>query len=87
MKPLDTAAVLAAARDTRAIVTVEDHTTIGGLGGAVAETLAEAGAGVPLTRLGIPDTYAPIGYATELYAHFGYDADGIERAVRAALRQ
>ena len=46
VKPLDHAAVLAAARDTGAIVTVEDHTTIGGLGGAVAETLADAGAGV-----------------------------------------
>jgi transketolase C-terminal domain/subunit len=39
-----------------------------------------------LVRLGIPDTYAPIGYAPELYAHFGYDADGIEAAVRRAVR-
>jgi transketolase len=85
VKPLDHTAVLAAARDTGAIITVEDHTTIGGLGGAVAETLADAGAGVKLTRLGVPDVYAPIGYATELHAHFGYDADGIESAVRRAL--
>ena len=83
VKPLDHAAVLAAARDTGAIVTVEDHTIVGGLGGAVAETLADAGAGVKLIRLGVPDVYAPIGYATELHAHFGYDADGIERAVRS----
>jgi transketolase len=87
VKPLDTDAVLAAARETGAIVTVEDHTTIGGLGSAVAETLADAGVGVRLTRLGVPDVYAPIGYAPELYAHFGYDADGIERAVRAAVRR
>jgi transketolase len=84
VKPLDTAAVLAAARETRVIVTVEDHTTIGGLGGAVAETLADTGAATRLVRLGVPDTYAPIGYAPELYAHFGYDADGIARAVRQA---
>jgi transketolase len=84
VKPLDTGAVLAAARDTRVLVTVEDHTTIGGLGGAVAETLAQAGAATPLVRLGVPDVYAPIGYAPELYAHFGYDAAGIERAVRQA---
>lgn len=86
VKPLDTEAVVAAARDTRAIVTVEDHTIVGGLGGAVAETLAEAGVGTRLRRLGVPDVYAPIGYAPELYAHFGYDADGIERAVRELLR-
>ncbi len=85
VKPLDTATVLAAARETGAIVTVEDHTIVGGLGGAVAETLAEAGTGVKLARLGIPDVYAPIGYAPELYAHFGYDADGIERSVRSLL--
>ncbi len=86
VKPLDTTAVLAAARETGAIVTVEDHTTIGGLGSAVAEALAEAGAGTKLTRLGIPDVYAPIGYAPELYAHFGIDADGIVRAVREVVR-
>ncbi len=85
IKPLDVAAVLAAAHETRAIVTVEDHSIVGGLGGAVAETLAEAGAGVRLTRLGVPDVYAPIGYAPELYAHFGYDADGIVDAVRRIL--
>ena len=85
VKPLDDAAVLAAARETRAIVTVEDHSVIGGLGGAVAETLAGTGSAPPLTRLGVPDVYAPIGYAPELYAHFGYDADGIAAAVRRAL--
>ncbi len=85
LKPLDGDVVLAAARETRAIVTVEDHSIIGGLGTAVAETLADAGAGVKLRRLGVPDVYAPIGYAPELYAHFGLDADGIERTVRAAL--
>ena len=85
VKPIDADAVRAAARETGRIVTVEDHTTIGGLGSAVAEVLAEAGSACRLTRLGIPDVYAPIGYAPELYAHFGIDADGIEKAVRAAL--
>ena len=85
LKPLDRDAILRAARDTRVIVTVEDHSIIGGLGSAVAESLAEAGSGVKLRRLGVPDVYAPIGYAPELYAHFGLDADGIEAAVRTAL--
>jgi transketolase len=86
VKPLDTAAVVAAARETGAIVTVEDHTTIGGLAGAVADVLTDAGLGVKFKRLGIPDVYAPIGYAPELYAHFGYDADGIVAEVRTLLR-
>ena len=42
----------------------------------------ETGAATRFVRLGVPDVYAPIGHASELYAHFGYDADGIERAVR-----
>lgn len=86
VKPLDTPAVIAAARATGRLVTVEDHSTIGGLGSAVAEALADAGIGVALRRLGVPDVYAPIGYAPELYAHFGLDADGIERALRELLR-
>lgn len=55
LKPLDADAVLAAARETRAIITVEEHSVIGGLGSAVAEVLAEAGAAVPLRRWGAPD--------------------------------
>jgi Transketolase, C-terminal domain len=58
IKPLDTATVLAIARATRAVVTAENHTIIGGLGSAVAETLAESGLGRPLRRIGLQDTFA-----------------------------
>ncbi len=86
IKPLDAASIESAARATGAMLTVEDHTVNGGLGGAVAETLAEAGLGIKFRRLGIPDTFSPIGYADELYRHFGLDAEGIAKAAEALLR-
>ena len=58
IKPLDTATVLAVAQATKAVVTAENHTIIGGLGSAVAETLAESGLGRPLRRIGLQDTFA-----------------------------
>ena len=58
IKPLDTATVLAVATKTRAVITAENHTIIGGLGSAVAEVLAEAGLGRPLRRIGLQDTFA-----------------------------
>jgi len=59
LKPLDTEAILAAAQKTRGIVTVEEHTVIGGLGSAVAETLITLGYdGVPVQRLGLPDAFS-----------------------------
>ncbi len=57
LKPIDRDALLRAARETGAIVTVEEHSIIGGLGGAVAEVLAEGGSPVPFKRFGIPDTF------------------------------
>ena len=58
IKPLDTETVLAIAAATTAVVTAENHTIIGGLGSAVAETLAESGLGRPLRRIGLQDTFA-----------------------------
>jgi transketolase len=58
IKPLDTATILAAATVARHVITAENHTIIGGLGSAVAETLAEAGLARPLRRIGLQDTFA-----------------------------
>ena len=58
VKPLDTATVRGAAAGARVVVTAENHTIIGGLGSAVAETMAEAGLGRPLRRVGLRDTFA-----------------------------
>jgi transketolase len=58
IKPLDTQTVLAVAAASRAVITAENHSVIGGLGSAAAEALAEAGLGRPLRRIGLPDTFA-----------------------------
>ncbi len=58
IKPLDTATVQGAVAEARIVVTAENHSVIGGLGSAVAETIAEAGLGRPLRRIGLRDTFA-----------------------------
>ena len=70
------------------IMTVEEHNVLGGLGGAVAEVLAEHGVGCRLHRHGIPDEYSLIGPPTHLYRHYRLDAEGIapRGAPRAASR-
>lgn len=78
VKPLDRAAIVAAARETEGFLTVEEHTVLGGLGGAVAEVLAEIGRAPPLRRHGIPDEYSLIAPPTHLYAHYRLDANGVE---------
>jgi len=85
IKPIDKEAILKAASETAGIVTVENHTVVGGLGGAVAEVLAQAGAGVPLARLGLPDVFSVIGPYDELMRYYGFDAEGIMKAVRELL--
>lgn len=58
LKPLDTQALLTVVRETRGIITIEEHSVIGGLGSAVAEALTIAGYGsTPLQMLGLPDTF------------------------------
>lgn len=86
LKPLDRAAVERAARATGRIVTVEEHSIIGGLGGAVAEVIAELGVG-RLTRVGIRDVFCTeVEPYPELLRIHGLDVAGVEAAVRAALK-
>jgi transketolase len=82
IKPIDAAAVVQAAQETGAIVTAEDHTILGGLGGAVAEVLAEH-APTPQARIGIPDTFCRSGDPAELFPMYGMAAADI---VAAGLR-
>ncbi|MDA8218132.1 MAG: transketolase family protein [Dehalococcoidales bacterium] len=84
IKPLDNEAVLAAAKETGAIVTAEEHTIVGGLGGAVAEFLSE-NYPTPVVRVGINDVYAETGVPEQLMEAYGLTADNIVRAVRRAL--
>ena len=76
IKPLDRATILEAAASTRGVVTVEEHSIHGGLGGAVAELLVEYGA-TPQKIIGFPDEFAPAGSAPELFHHYGISADAI----------
>ena len=80
--PLDRDAILAAARETGGILTVEEHNVTGGLGGAVAEVLADAGIGIRFKRHGVPDEYVPVGPPLALYAHYRLDGPGIAAVVR-----
>jgi len=85
LKPLDREAVLAAARETGALLTVEEHNPHGGLGGAVAEVLAEAGLGVKFARHALPDGYALVAPPTHLYRHYGLTGEGVQAALMGLL--
>ena len=84
IKPLDEELVLAAARETGAIVTSEEHSVIGGLGGAVAELLAEK-CPVPVLRHGVNDEFGRSGKAGEVLAHYGLTAEKLAEKARAAI--
>ena len=82
IKPLDEDAVIAAAAKTGKIVTVEEHSIIGGLGSAVCDVVAEK-APAKVKKIGINDTYGESGPAVELIKKYGLDADSIYAAVKA----
>lgn len=84
IKPIDEEAIRKAALETGALVTAEEHSTIGGLGGAVAEVIAES-CPVPLARVGLPDTFAETGPYLELLDRYGMSVADIVRAAHKAL--
>jgi transketolase len=81
IRPLDREAIIRAARETGAIVTVEEHTVHGGLGGAVAEVVATQFP-VPMRLLGVPGVFAPTGSSDALMRRFGLTPEGIVDTVR-----
>lgn len=85
VKPFDDPEVLEAIACSRSVVTIENHLVTGGLGSAVAESIAEAGLGRPLIRLGLQDTYAGGGSLGYLLHRFGLDADAVLRAAERLL--
>ncbi len=84
IKPLDADAIEAAARETGGIVTIEEHTVLGGLAGAVSEVCMERGAmPAAFARLGLRDLFATeVGSQSYLRARYGLDADSIAQTVR-----
>ena len=86
IKPLDVDLVESCARETGAIVTAEEHTIIGGLGGAIAECLADVCV-TPLERVGLNDTFAECGPYLDLLDKYGMSVEALVSAVRRVLKR
>lgn len=84
VKPLDAETILASAGKTGRVIAAEEHSIIGGLGGAVAELLAEE-LPVPLKRIGVRDFFGLSGSPDELLRHFKLTADDIAAAARSLI--
>ena len=81
IKPIDKDIIIKAAKETKKLFTAEEHSIIGGLGGAVAEVLAEE-CPAPLYRIGVRDTFGESGPAVELLKKYKLDADGIYEQIK-----
>ncbi|MDT7741924.1 MAG: transketolase [Actinomycetota bacterium] len=86
IKPLDTVTVQGVAAEAKVVLTAENHSVIGGLGSAVAETIAEAGLGRPLRRIGLQDTFAEGSLSGPyLFEKYGLSTRSLIEAAWAAL--
>lgn len=81
IKPLDEELIIAAAKETKKVVTVEEHSVIGGLGSAVCDVLS-AKAPAKVLKIGIQDTFGESGPAVELVKKYGLDAEGIYKQIK-----
>ncbi|MDQ5977265.1 MAG: transketolase [Verrucomicrobiota bacterium] len=86
VKPLDTAAVLAAGRECRAVVTVEEHMVAGGVGEAVASTLLQAGLAPRFKMVGFPDEDTVTGAQADLFRHYGISMEGLSATAHSLLQ-
>lgn len=85
VKPLDAAAILAAGRECRAVITVEEHMVAGGVGEAVASTLLTAGVTPRFRMVGFPDEDTVTGAQADLFRHYGISMEGLAETARALL--
>jgi len=86
LKPLDKELIIKCAEETGAVVTAEEHSILGGLGGAVAEVLVE-NCPIPMVRVGIKDMFGESGKPEELIVKYGLTATDLIRAVKAVLKR
>jgi transketolase len=86
LKPFDTDALLRAARHTRALITVEEHSVSGGLGERCASLLMEHGLHLPFKMVGFPDEHTVSGSQSEIFAHYGISSDGLAQTARHLLQ-
>lgn len=84
IKPLDTEAVLRAARETGCLLTVEEHSVYGGMGGMIAEVVAQS-CPVPMKIMGLPDEHTYPGESPDVFRHYGLTAQGIAAEAEALL--
>jgi len=83
VKPLDEHAISAAARETRGVVTLEEHSIVGGLGGAVAEVIADRTLSVPFARVALPSTFISVAGSQEyLRSAYGLSDDTIAETIQ-----
>lgn len=87
LKPFDSETLLQAVSSVGALVTLENHTTIGGLGSVVADTLCEAGIAIKMTRVGVPDCFIECGSVDYLVEKYGLSVSSITTAARQLLRK
>jgi transketolase len=85
IKPFDAEALLHAARHTRALITVEEHSVYGGLGERCASLLMEQGIHLPFKIVGFPDEHTVTGSQMEIFKHYGISADGLAQTARQLL--
>ena len=81
IKPIDEDIIIKAAKETKKIVTVEEHNIIGGLGSAVAEVVVENNP-VPMKRVGVEDTFGESGVADDVLEKYGLTVENIVNNVR-----
>jgi len=86
IKPIDKKAIIKAARETKAIITAEDHQIIGGLGSAVAEVLSEERLCVPFKRIGLENRFAESGSPKDLFKKYGFTAENIALNAKKQLK-
>ncbi len=86
VKPLDKDCLLDVARQSQALITVEEHSVYGGLGEACAAVLLRAGITLPFEIVGIPDEYTVTGSQGEIFAHYGISAEGLAQTARKLLK-
>jgi transketolase len=86
VKPLDTEAILAAGRECRAVVTVEEHMVNGGVGEAVASTLLQAGLAPKFKIVGFPDEDTVTGAQADIFRHYGISMEGLSATARELLK-
>lgn len=86
LRPFDSEAVLAAARSSRAVITVEEHSIHGGLGEACASLLFQAGIRVPFKIVGFPDEHTMTGSQSEIFDHYGISGEGLAHTARQILQ-